>query len=131
MWHMASCAGRFISQQLQRGVPEAQVYDVLLKNNWDQQTVTQAFYTVRNSVSFNQQQASTPVSPGEKKSKSVAVFWILSPVVFLIGGFIIALVTRLAGISSPLINMLTILIGMAGVILIIVGPVIGIIKLKQ
>ena len=59
------------------------------------------------------------------------VLWILSPFIALFGVLFINIIVRFAGIQSPIINIISLLGGMAGVILIVVGPVIGIVKLVR
>ena len=59
------------------------------------------------------------------------VLWILSPVIIVLGAFIFNEILRLLGVNAPIINLLTLLTGIAGVLFMFIGPVIGIIKLTS
>lgn len=59
------------------------------------------------------------------------VLWILSPFITLLAVLLINVLVRLTGIESSIFDLISVLAGMAGVILLIVGPIVGIVKLAR
>ncbi len=59
------------------------------------------------------------------------VLWILSPFIVFVITFIVTIAFRIAGLDSMIINVISLLAGIAGVLLMFIGPVIGIIKLTS
>ncbi|MDB5163825.1 MAG: hypothetical protein JWS12_443 [Candidatus Saccharibacteria bacterium] len=125
----------YIKEQLLQGNPEENIRQTLLQYGWDSKLVDQAFAFIKapNPHSENTQEAQLQPHETFRSNHRVrnGVLWILSPFIVLVGAAIINFLFRLAGINSPIINIVSILAGMAGVILVFVGPVLGIIKLTN
>ncbi|HTE57302.1 MAG TPA: hypothetical protein VK694_01040 [Verrucomicrobiae bacterium] len=128
-------AANYIQHNLQQGVPEATLRQVLREQGWDEALIEQAFAAAQAPVlpAMHQQQAPVPGAPaGLNHHVRSGVLWILSPFIVLVGAVIVNFAIRVAGVdSSPILNILTLLAGMVGMVLLFVGPVIGIVKLSR
>jgi hypothetical protein len=125
----------YIKQQLQAGDSKENIRHTLLQYNWDANLVDQALSHVMTSTPQPMYaQGMGPASPQDIQPNHTVrngILWILSPFIVLVGLVIINFLIRLAGISSPILNILTVLGGMAGVVLLFVGPIVGTVKLAS
>lgn len=124
-------AATYIAQQIQQGVPSDAVRQSLLSNGWNETLVNQAFQQAEQLMSNpNSYQQPALAQPSNHKTKN-AVLWILSPLILLVGVAVINIIMRLIGSTSAILNVFSLLGGMAGVVLIFVGPIVGIVKLTS
>lgn len=123
---------KYISQQLESGVSYETIRHTLLQNNWNEALIVQAFSIVHNSVTPVTTSGHVTASISHRKNNTkVGVLWILSPVIVLIGSLFMNIIVRLIGISSPVFNVVSLLAGVTGVVLVVVGPVVGALKLAN
>ena len=111
----------YIHQCLANGMSPETIKQQLLASGWAPETIDRAL------GSF---QASSP-SPHRVRN---GVLWIVSPFVILIGISLLQALVHLLHLSQPvaaIFNILSLLIGVAGVILIPVGLIMGILKLTR
>lgn len=125
---------KYISEQLRQGISEDNIRQSLVQNNWDEKLVNQAFTLVRNpeyttsNLGVTSQQSNVLVKSHKVRN---GVLWILSPFIVFVGTALVNIIVRFAGINSSILNIVFVLAGMVGVILIFVGPVLGIIELTR
>lgn len=122
---------QYIQQARQSGLPVESIRANLLASEWPEPVVMQLL--------SQQQPITTPRDPHRVRN---AVFWIAGPFVVLIATVLLQFVSRFAmagtessGLSpsgfSKAVNVLTIIIGIAAVPMMIIGPVVGIVKLSK
>jgi hypothetical protein len=120
----------FINQGRNRGLSEDAIKNQLLKAGWQQPSVDAAlnYATTNNNLMSTVQVSHQSIKPHRVRN---GVLWILSPFIVFISVALLQFVFRLTGLNSPIINILSLLAGMAGLILIPVGPIVGIITLAK
>lgn len=125
----------YIQQNLQQGVPEANLRQAFREQGWDEVLIEQAFAAALAPAlpsTYQQPAPTTPVAAGPNHRVRNGILWILSPFIVLVGAVIINIAVRMTGVeASPILNILTILAGMVGMVLLFVGPVVGIVKLSR
>ncbi len=116
----ASQLHTYIQQSRASGLTDSTIKSQLLQAGWSQTNVDGAFNNVASAT-----QSSNPhrVRNG--------VLWICSPAIVLITVTVLQFLVHFAGLNLAIINIISILGGMAGVILLFVGPIVGIIKLSH
>lgn len=129
----------YVSKCVNQGTPQATIQNQLIQAGWSQAYIDAAFRQLNlqhvNNI-VNQSgyppinQAALPIHSYPHKNRT-GVLWILSPFIVLIGAIIINLLLRRAGFSSSVTNIFIALAGIVGVLLLPLGPIIGIIKLTR
>jgi hypothetical protein len=109
----------YIQNSRSNGLSEDTIRNELLRSGWPQATV---------DIALRQVPATQPANPHRVRN---GVLWILSPFIVLTGAVVIELLCRLAGVNSSIINVMSVLVGIAGIILLPLGPILGIIKLTR
>lgn len=115
----------YIKNQLQQGASKESIRQSLMQSGWGEVSIQQAFDGVEN-LSLH-----AASSEPKKSSVLVGVLWILSSIIVLSVVLTLNIIVRFTGISSQVINIISILLGMVGVILIPLGPIIGVVKLVR
>jgi hypothetical protein len=72
-----------------------------------------------------------PPAPADDHHVRTAVLWFLSPFMVFVGALVVSIAFRLVGVSSPFVNIVVILCGLVGMVLLVAGPIMGIIKLTR
>ncbi len=122
----------YITEQRRLGIPKETIRRVLLESNWDTALIDHAFVQAENTTGNQQVTASLPATSNTQVHRvRDGVLWILSPFLVLFASVAITIIVKFAGINSPIVNIILLLLGLAGVVLIFVGPVVGIIKLAR
>lgn len=122
---------QYIQQATQLGVPTETIHANLLSNGWPEVVIAQLL--------SQQQPVAAPADPNRVRN---AVLWIVGPFAALIVIALLQFIIRfMTNDSSSLdssgdgvrtiINILSILVGMAAVPMMIIGPIIGIVKLSK
>lgn len=125
----------YIQQQLAAGVPQPAIKQALLQNNWDIQLVDQAFTTVNG---FSAPTPQTPVAfsdpqPARPKNRIKAIILISSPFLIFILAVVMAIISGSVENESmaTIFSALTTILGLLGFVMLVVGPVLGILTLKK
>lgn len=132
----------YIHQELSSGTDETAIRHQLARSGWSDTLINEAFYRVSPetqtmptgllpSSDHSNTTTHTPAPITDDKRVRNGVLWIVSPFILLIGTALLSFGVRLAGINSVVFYLIFMLMGIAGVILIIAGPIIGIIKLSK
>ncbi len=122
----------YIKQNLDSGYSEQSLRQALLTQGWQQAQVDQAFQAVYASQPAAAQPANLqPSTPQNKNRVRNGVLWILSPFIIFTVNIILSITVRIIGIDFAFINILMILMGLFGFIMLFVGPTVGIIKLAS
>ena len=120
----------YIQQGINSGLSEDNIRSRLLQAGWPQAVVDAALYMPSNYTG-QESNVPNPAQPTNTHRVRNGVLWILSPFIILVGVAVLQFLFRAAGIKSPIFNIISILAGMVGVILVPVGPIVGIIKLSR
>jgi hypothetical protein len=120
----------YVHQSRSNGIDDITIKNQLIQSGWQEATVTAALQLLTPPVG-TQNHLQSPVQPSNSHRVRNGVIWILSPFILLISVAILQFLFHLVGLRSPIINIVSILSGIVGVILIPVGPIIGIIKLNR
>ncbi|HMS23520.1 MAG TPA: hypothetical protein PKB09_01810 [Candidatus Saccharibacteria bacterium] len=113
----------YVNQQFDQGISESEVRQNLLQKGWDKITVDKAIEYAVDSRQSKKSSHNSKVKNG--------IFWILSPFIFLLIVIILNIISRFSGIDSTIIDVISLMAGITGIILIFVGPIIGILKLSK
>ena len=70
-------------------------------------------------------------SPQSNREVMVGILWIASPLIVLFGNLILNVALRAVGVNSVAVNIFSVIAGVAGVLLVFIGPIFGIIKLTR
>ena len=119
---------QFVARQLQQGVPEATIRQTLQSNGWDETRIHQSLTAAKGLLQTNPTLAA---SPEQKKRTRTALLWIFSPFIAWFGAIIVMVICQALGFSSAVLNIITMVAGLGGVILLVVGPVVGILQLTR
>jgi len=120
----------YIQQSLTSGLSPEAVAQQLRQSGWPEASIQESL----RIQSLNSPQLSTELSnarAGRPHNARDGILWILSPFILLVGVALLQLLIELGGIHSAIINILSILAGIDGVILIPLGLIVGIIKLSK
>jgi hypothetical protein len=109
----------YIQASRNSGVAEDVIRNSLVQSGWLAETVDEALKAPA---------AQHTSSPHRVRN---GVLLILSPFIILIGNVIIQVIFRMAGIHSPIINIIAILGGIVGIVMLPLGPILGIMKLSK
>lgn len=128
----------YIQSQITAGVPAPAIKQALLQNNWNPQLVDQAFAQV-SGFSQSASPTSTPAMTQSEspKHKKKAILWITSPFIVFAIAVIIALIGSVvtggsdSGGLTSMFSILTTIFGLIGFVLLVVGPLLGILLLKK
>jgi hypothetical protein len=101
-----------------------------MDNNFNDQAPNQAPGQAPEQAPL--QPANPPLSsPAANHQVRTAVLWFLSPFMVFVGALVMSIAFRLAGVDSRLTNIGILLLGLVGMVMLVVGPVMGIIKLTR
>lgn len=122
----------YAQQQLSQGVQVENIRNNLIQNNWDETAVNQII-SIASSQVTQTDRASLTNSRNTTNPHRIrnGVLWIISPFILLITAIIVEIIFRALGLKSAIVNILSVIIGMTGSVLLIVGPIVGIIKLSR
>ena len=131
-------ATEFIRHKLANDVTEDAIRQELRDSGWSDTNINLAFAGLNPALgaqvaSPTQLDSAKPGTPSSAHKNRVrnGVLWIVSPLVILIGTAMLNLILQLAGVTSPIVRIFTLLLGIAGLVLIIAGPIIGIYILSR
>lgn len=119
----------YIQQSLEQGAQPSEIRNQLFQSGWPIATIDEAFSKLPSAYTQTTgQQPQTSANPHKVRD---GILWIISPFILLICIAMLQFFARLLIVHSVLLNILATLAGMAAVILIPVGLIMGIIKLSQ
>lgn len=131
----------YIKDELKKGASYEDTRQSLLQSGWSESAIDQAFQLSTQGQDDLASKATTLESSNmQKPKKSIigAIIWIVSPFIGMFFVLLLAVVNRvmLQNVQAPtalnsLLGLLTVVIGVLSGILIVAGPIVGIIKLSK
>ncbi len=120
----------YIKQNLDSGYSEQSLRQALLTQGWQQAQVDQAFQAVYASQPAHTKPASEqPSTPQNKNRVRNGVLWILSPFIVFTTLIILSGILNFTNTRVAELNLILLLMGITGVLLVFIGPVVGIVIL--
>lgn len=113
---------QYVRVRLSQGVSYDAIRQELLHNNWSPESIDSVFSVVGGQPS--------PI-PQDGKRIMKGVLWIISPLILLILGALLNLIVHFAGADNDVFRIFSLILGVAGVLLFIAGPIIGIMILVK
>ncbi len=111
----------YIQQAYASGLTADQIKSQLLQAGWQLAMIEAAFQAPTGA-------APQPIDPHRQRN---GVLWIVSPFIVFVTIILLQFIVHAANVNSAIVNIISLLGGVAGVILVPVGPTIGIIKLSR
>ena len=109
----------YIQSCRKSGLSDELIRNELLRSGWPTDTVDAELRATGSAL---------PATPHHVRN---GVLLILSPFIILAGAIVLQLPFDRAGIHSPIINIVSALAGIAGIIMLPLGPILGIMKLSR
>lgn len=113
---------QYVRVRLSQGVSYDAIRQELLNNNWSPESIDSVFSVVGGQPSS---------IPQDGKRIMKGVLWIISPFILLILGALLNLIVHFAGADNDVFRLFSLILGVAGVLLFIAGPIIGIMILVK
>jgi len=120
----------YIQQARNAGLSDSTIKTELLKMGWEENLINECLriQSIKPAVQNSFNKDSNSAHPHKTRN---GVLWILSPFIILITVSILQFVEHIFNINVAVFNIIALLAGIAGLILLFVGPLIGIIKLSK
>lgn len=113
---------QYVRVRLSQGVSYDAIRQELLHNNWSPESIDSVFSVVGGQPS--------PI-PRDGKRTMKGALWIISPFMLLILAAVLNLIVHFAGADNVIFRIFSLILGVAGVVLFIAGPIIGIMILVK
>lgn len=111
----------FVRYQFSQGVPRQTIIQELASNGWDAVRID---HVMQVAATYGHPRKQPMLSAAERKrNRKHAILWFLSPFIFLVVAIALQFILGAIGISTQATMIVSILLGIIGVCLMLVGPI--------
>lgn len=125
----------YIQRRRAIGIADATIQTELTNAGWPTQDITVGLRAVPSIAQTEAPLVPAPAQPTDPKKVLKAILWMVSPFVLLFGAAFISFIAQFTlgseGGLAIALNIITLLMGVIGVLMVFIGPVIGIVILAR